>query len=94
LARCHKDPKTTDASSGYYPTKLSITIDGEIKIFHDKSKVKQYLSINPALQRIVEAKHQQKEGNYTPANTRNSPPYNKPKRRELHAHNNHLQQQK
>jgi hypothetical protein len=32
-----------------YPAKLSITIDGEIKIFYDKSKFTQYFSTNPAL---------------------------------------------
>jgi hypothetical protein len=35
------------------PAKLSITIDGETKIFHDKTKFTQYLSINPSLQRIM-----------------------------------------
>jgi hypothetical protein len=30
-----------------YPSKLSITIDRENKIFHDKTKFTQYLSINP-----------------------------------------------
>jgi hypothetical protein len=34
-----------------YPEKLSITIDGETKIFHDKTKFTQYLSMIPALQR-------------------------------------------
>ena len=48
-----------------YPAKLSITIDGETKIFHDKTKFTQYLSTNPALQRIIDGKHQPKEGNYT-----------------------------
>jgi hypothetical protein len=38
--------------------------DGETKIFHDKTKFTQYLSINPALQRIIDGKHQHKEGNY------------------------------
>jgi hypothetical protein len=32
-----------------YPAKLSITIDGETKVFHDKTKFTQYLSTNPAL---------------------------------------------
>jgi hypothetical protein len=32
-----------------YPAKLSITIHGETKIFHDKTKFTQYLSTNPAL---------------------------------------------
>jgi hypothetical protein len=47
-----------------YPTKLSINIDGESKVFHDKTKFTQYLSTNPALQRIKTGKHQYKEGNY------------------------------
>jgi hypothetical protein len=48
-----------------YSTKLSVTIDGENKIFHDKNKFTQYLSINPVLQRIVDGKHKHKEENYT-----------------------------
>jgi hypothetical protein len=36
-----------------YPAKLSITIDGETKVFHDKAKFTQYFSMNPALQRII-----------------------------------------
>ena len=48
-----------------YPAKLSITIDGENKIFHDKTKFTQYLSINPTLQRIIDEKLQHKEENYT-----------------------------
>jgi hypothetical protein len=48
-----------------YPTKLSITIDGETKVFHNKTKFTQYLSMNPALQRIItEKKKQYKDGNY------------------------------
>jgi hypothetical protein len=39
-----------------YPVKLSITIDGETKAFHDKTKFTQYLSKNPALQRIITEK--------------------------------------
>ena len=48
-----------------YPAKLSITIDGEIKVFHDKTKFTQYLSTNSALQRIIKRKLQHKDGNYT-----------------------------
>jgi hypothetical protein len=45
-----------------YPTKLSITIDGEKKVFHDKTKFTYYLSTNPALQRkITEKKIQEWE---------------------------------
>jgi hypothetical protein len=41
-----------------YPAKLSITIDRKTKVFHDKTKFTQYLSRNPALQRIIMGKHQ------------------------------------
>jgi hypothetical protein len=47
-----------------YRAKLSITIDGETKVLHDKTKFTQYLSMNPALQRIIMGKHQQKDENY------------------------------
>jgi hypothetical protein len=47
-----------------YPAKLSITIDRENKIFHDKTKFIHYLSTNTALQRIIYGKDQHKEGNY------------------------------
>jgi hypothetical protein len=44
-----------------YPAKLSITIDGENKIFNDNTKFTKHISTNPALQRIIHGKHQQKE---------------------------------
>jgi hypothetical protein len=47
-----------------YPAKVSITIDGETKVFHDKTIFTQYLSTNPTLQRIINVKHQHKEGYY------------------------------
>jgi hypothetical protein len=40
------------------PAKLSITIDEETKIFHGKTKFTQYLSINQAIQRVIEGKLQ------------------------------------
>ena len=43
-----------------YPAKLSITIDGETKVFHDKTKFTHYLSTNPALQRIITETNQNK----------------------------------
>jgi hypothetical protein len=46
-----------------YPAKLSITIDGETKIFHDKTKFTKYLSTNPVLERMIDGKHQHKERN-------------------------------
>jgi hypothetical protein len=36
-----------------YPAKLLITIDGETKVFHNKTKFTHYLSMNLALQRII-----------------------------------------
>jgi hypothetical protein len=48
-----------------YAAKLSITIDGETKIFHDKTKFTQYLSTDPFLQRIRKGKLKYKVGNYT-----------------------------
>jgi hypothetical protein len=35
------------------PAKLSITIDGEANVFHEKNKFTHYLSTNQALQRII-----------------------------------------
>jgi hypothetical protein len=35
-----------------YPAKLSFKIDGAIKVFHDKQKLKQYMTIKPPLQKI------------------------------------------
>jgi hypothetical protein len=43
---------------------LSIIIDRETKTFHNKTTFIQYLSTNPALQKIIDRKHQHKEGNY------------------------------
>ena len=48
-----------------YPAKLSITIDGKTKVFHDKTKFTHYLSTNPALLRIITEKNQYKDRNYT-----------------------------
>jgi hypothetical protein len=39
-----------------YPATLSITLDGETKVFHDKTKFTHYLSMNPALQRKITGK--------------------------------------
>jgi hypothetical protein len=47
------------------PAKLSITIDGETKILHGKTKFTQYLSTNLPLQMIIDRKQKNREGNYT-----------------------------
>ena len=50
-----KEPKSQPRL--LYSAKLSITIDGETKIFHDKAKFTQYLSTNLVLQRKIDRKH-------------------------------------
>jgi hypothetical protein len=37
-----------------YTAKLSFKIDGTIKVFHDKQKLKQYMTIKPQLQTILQ----------------------------------------
>jgi vacuolar-type H+-ATPase catalytic subunit A/Vma1 len=37
----------------FYPAKLSFKIDGAIKVFHDKQKLKQYMTTKPPLQKIL-----------------------------------------
>jgi hypothetical protein len=51
-------------------TITTLNIDGETKIAQQKNKFKNYLSTNPALQRMLEAKLQHKEGMYTNEKTR------------------------
>jgi hypothetical protein len=36
-----------------YLAKISFKIDGGIKVFHDKQKLKQFMSIKPPLQKIL-----------------------------------------
>ena len=64
-----------------YPAELSITIDGVNKIFHDKTRFKQYLSINPALQKALERNSNLRKP-YTPMKpkTINNPTKEKPKK--------------
>jgi hypothetical protein len=56
-----------------YPAKLSINIDGENKIFQDKTKFKQYLSTNSVLQRILNTKTKIKQTNKQNSKTRKVP---------------------
>jgi hypothetical protein len=44
-----------------YRAKLSINIDGETKIFEEKTKFKKYLYTSPALQRILGGKLKHKK---------------------------------
>jgi hypothetical protein len=36
-----------------YPAKLTFLIEGEIKIFHNKEKLKEFMTTKPALQKIL-----------------------------------------
>jgi superfamily I DNA and RNA helicase len=38
-----------------YPAKPSVQIDGAIKVFHNKQKLKQYMTNKPPLQKILQA---------------------------------------
>jgi hypothetical protein len=45
-----------------YPEKLSFKIDGAIKVFHNKQKLKQYMITKPPLQKILQGiLHTEKE---------------------------------
>jgi hypothetical protein len=46
-------------------SKISVAIDGESRVFNEKTKFTQYLYKNPGLQRIINGKLQHKEGKYT-----------------------------
>jgi hypothetical protein len=37
-----------------YSAKLSFKIDGAIKVFHNKQKLKQYMTTKPPLQKILQ----------------------------------------
>jgi hypothetical protein len=56
----YRPKDNTNASLGYYSH-----IGGKTKIFHDKNKFTHYYSTNPALQRIINGKLQNMEGNDT-----------------------------
>jgi hypothetical protein len=47
-----------------YPAKLLITLDGETKVFHNRTEFTHYLSKNPTLQKIITEKNQYKDGNH------------------------------
>jgi hypothetical protein len=59
-----------EGGSAQYPAKLSITIDGETKVFHDKTKFTHYLSRNHGLQRIITEKKPIQEREQRPRKNR------------------------
>jgi hypothetical protein len=54
-----------------YPAKLSFRIDGTIKVFNDKQKLKQYMTTKPPLQKILQRiLHTENEKNTKPRKDR------------------------
>jgi hypothetical protein len=57
-----------------YPAKLSFKIDGTIKVFHDKQKLKQYMTTKPPLQKILQGtlhtKNESKQNHERVGNTK------------------------
>jgi hypothetical protein len=83
-----------------YPAKLSFKIDGAIKLFHDKQKLKQYMTTKPSLQKIFKEFCTQKvKGNKT-MKGQATPNHRRKKDKESEsnidsaAHNQTLKQQK
>jgi hypothetical protein len=61
-----------------YPAKLSFKIDGAIKVFHDKQKLKQYITTKPPLQKILQGiLHTEKESKQNYERTGNTKPQEK-----------------
>ena len=64
--RCYPDPKRPQVPAKItIPSKLSITLDREANIFHDKTTFEKYRSTNPDLQSIIKGKLEHKKINYT-----------------------------
>jgi hypothetical protein len=61
-----------------YPAKLSFKIDGTIKVFHNKQKLKQYMTTKPPLQRILQGiLHIENESKQNHGRTGNTKPQKK-----------------
>jgi hypothetical protein len=61
-----------------YPGKLSFKIDGAIKVFNDKQKLKQYMTTKPPLQKILQGVlHTESESKQNYERTGNTKPQEK-----------------
>jgi hypothetical protein len=66
-----------------YPPKLLLKIDGAIKVFYDKQKVKQYVTTKPPLRKILQGiLHTENESKQNHERTGNTKPQEK-KRQEI-----------
>ena len=65
--------QTSDIKKPQMPaqTTIPITIKGQNKIFHDRTRFNQYLATNPDLLKVLEGKLQPKEVGYIHKNTDN-----------------------
>ena len=54
-----------------YPAKLSLKVDGEIKTFHDKQKLKEFMATKPALEKILKEINHKEESNNNRQSQRN-----------------------
>jgi hypothetical protein len=62
----------------FYPAKLSFKIDGTIKVFHGKQKLKQYMTTKPPLQKILQGiLHTENEGKQNHERAGNTKPQKK-----------------
>jgi hypothetical protein len=65
-----------------YPAKLSFKIDGTIKVFHDKQKLKQYMITKPPLQNILQGiQHTENESKQNHGRTGSTKPQEKKRQR-------------
>jgi hypothetical protein len=65
-----------------YPAKLSFKIDGTIKAFHDKQKLKQYMTTKPPLQKILQGiLHTENESKQNHERTGSTKPQEKKRQR-------------
>jgi hypothetical protein len=83
-----------------YPAKLSFKIDGTIKVFQDKQKLKQYMTTKPTLQKIFQGILPQKMKAYKTMKGQSATNHRRRKDKESEskidsaAHNQTLKQQK
>jgi hypothetical protein len=66
-----------------YPAKLSFKIDGAIRVFHDKQKLKQYVTTKPLLQKILQWILTQKGKPYITMKGQAAPNYRKRKSKKV-----------
>jgi hypothetical protein len=65
-----------------YPARLSFKIDGTIKVFHDKQKLKQYVTTKPPLQKVLQGiLHTESETQLNHEKTGSTKPHEKKKAR-------------